>query len=708
MASAIESANPEAPAADDANGDDAFSFDDDEDAALAAVVDDLAMEPDEHRVPTVAELEKRFGAEFVANLRSPDELIAEAVLRNAGGAPDEALACAAAAVRTHDLSRRRGRAVRFACHDRRLGVQMMAVFLRVKAPASSARWELLARVKSGLGGRAVRVVVEDVVIKDCGGRGLTSTVRFDPFVRRGANDIQADPNRRGLPAGLRALLGGVPGDGPTSTASDYDGLKAILDAEACADVTISGRVVVRATASSTGAGLLVRSGCGAVLPGATGFETIDGAGRHRALRAVGDLTLRRLRVVDSVVTQPEPGEDEPRAARSADGDVRAWHCEFRNCSAGTYTNTNGMVFWEWWTVTRGLGGAIFAVAHVAVGFTNFTGCRADDGRRRDPQDDYEDDILSGGAIHSSGCSVKLANVRAARNAAANDGGFLDWAPYTCAPGQDKARPFATVADAVFEDHAASGGGQNGNGGVLRFVGPAYYWQRGVVGLRRRAQRVERVRDVRGPGDQIRGNAAPRGGGGAAFYDVRDTREPRLPPGTRGNDALYGPRLATGATALGFVRSAYREASGVVFNASVEARVLDLYGSVVATSDGESVLLDVEGAELTGDSKGFTVAGRAVFRGVTLTRAPNASLTLRAEVVGAAPRLEAAAAVVLRACVAGAVRRDERAERHLHLPRLRGGLRELRALRVVRRVPEARDLRRRAAPRAGPGYWRSRR
>ena len=82
MASAMESASPDAPAADDANGDDAsatatFSFDDDEDAALAAVVDDLAMEPDEHRVPTVAELEKRFGAEFVANLRSPDELIAE-------------------------------------------------------------------------------------------------------------------------------------------------------------------------------------------------------------------------------------------------------------------------------------------------------------------------------------------------------------------------------------------------------------------------------------------------------------------------------------------------------------------------------------------------------------------------------------------------------------------------------------------------------
>ena len=159
MASAIESANPDAPAADDANGDDAsatatFSFDDDEDAALAAVVDDLAMEPDEHRVPTVAELEKRFGAEFVANLRSPDELIAEAVLRNAGGAPDEALACAAAAVRTHDLCGAADARFRFACHDRRLGVQMMAVFLRVKAPATSARWELLARVKSGLGGGA--------------------------------------------------------------------------------------------------------------------------------------------------------------------------------------------------------------------------------------------------------------------------------------------------------------------------------------------------------------------------------------------------------------------------------------------------------------------------------------------------------------------------------------------------------------------------
>ena len=247
-------------------------------------------------------------------------------------------------------------------------------------------------------------------------------------------------------------------------------------------MTISGRVVVRATASSTGAGLLVRSGCDVVLRGATGSETIDGAGRHRALRAVGDLTLRRLRVVDSVVTQPEPGEDEPRGgAIRADGAVRAWHCEFRNCSAGTYTNTNGMVFWEWWTVTRGLGGAIFAVAHVAVGFTNFTGCRADDGggavhvymgdvairpgsgffgnagtaggavhhssygaldagdaddercatgpplrfvgNAAVAEDDDEDDILSGGAIHSSGCSVKLANVRAARNAA-NDGGFL--------------------------------------------------------------------------------------------------------------------------------------------------------------------------------------------------------------------------------------------------------------------------------------------
>ncbi|KAH8065992.1 hypothetical protein JL722_385 [Aureococcus anophagefferens] len=150
----MASANPDAPAADDADGDDAsatFSFDDDEDAALAAVVDDLAMEPDEHRVPSVAELEKRFGAEFVANLRSPDELIAEAVLRNAGGAPDEALACAAAAVRTHDLCGAADERFRFACHDRRLGVQMMAVFLRVKAPASSARWELLARVKSGLG-----------------------------------------------------------------------------------------------------------------------------------------------------------------------------------------------------------------------------------------------------------------------------------------------------------------------------------------------------------------------------------------------------------------------------------------------------------------------------------------------------------------------------------------------------------------------------
>ncbi|KAH8073567.1 hypothetical protein JL721_2870 [Aureococcus anophagefferens] len=305
----MASANPDAPAADDADGDDAsatFSFDDDEDAALAAVVDDLAMEPDEHRVPS---------------------LIAEAVLRNAGGAPDEALACAAAAVRTHDLCGAADERFRFACHDRRLGVQMMAVFLRVKAPASSARWELLARVKSGAacaaaeasstgalivlaprkydeaaslrgcaagelrvvvdgdahaevralkvsgarvsldrilvtGGAAVaetagavtfrrcilsngngaaletrgadvalessvvehardgvlvhgggfrlsgstvqycycdgvsahvRVVVEDVVIKDCGGRGLTSTVRFDPFVRRGANDIQADP-----------------------------------------------------------------------------------------------------------------------------------------------------------------------------------------------------------------------------------------------------------------------------------------------------------------------------------------------------------------------------------------------------------------------------------------------------------------------------------------------------------------------------------
>ena len=157
MASAQESAHPNAPAVDDANGDDAtatFSFDDDEDAALAAVVDDLAMEPDEHRVPSVAELEKRFGAEFVANLRSPDELIAEAVLRNAGGAPDEALACAAAAVRTHDLCGAADERFRFACHDRRLGVQMMAVFLRVKAPATSARWELLARVKSGLGGGA--------------------------------------------------------------------------------------------------------------------------------------------------------------------------------------------------------------------------------------------------------------------------------------------------------------------------------------------------------------------------------------------------------------------------------------------------------------------------------------------------------------------------------------------------------------------------
>ncbi|KAH8073568.1 hypothetical protein JL721_2871 [Aureococcus anophagefferens] len=791
-----------------------------------------------------------------------------------------------------------------------------------------------------------RGCVDDASFVDRRGRACAAHARWDcesyaadyPALYTAAD---ADEIAAACPLACGRCSAACPAGRANFTASDYDGLKAILDAEACADVTISGRVVVRATAS--------------------------------------------------VVTQPEPGEDEPRGGPiRADGAVRAWHCEFRNCSAGTYTNTNGMVFWEWWTVTRGLGGAIFSLADVAVGFTNFTGCRADDGggaihaymadvairpgsgffgnvgtaggavhhssygaldagdaddercatgpplrfvgNAAVAEDDYEDDILSGGAIHSSGCSVKLANV--------------------CAGGP--ARPFATVADAVFEDHAASGGGQNGNGGVLRFVGPAYYWwvwiepavtlsrvvvdgaaarRGGFVHSTSATLAVEDVTVVATAASKSGGGfhgavatfaganatacAADSGGcfyvagaaavefaggaltscsasaggalfvtgdasvsladafaasasatytggfahlsdgtidgagttrvagsfaeGGAGIYvadgaygrlrgvafaggealqgavlycavsatcDLRDARSSAnvathegallyaersavvaidgvLSAGDAAPTAIFG--LTTGAalsmsnatidfpnavcccvSAVGAARlvladvriadafsktagaaifadftkvvlrgvtvdgavdataprltslsrnfaavdgggaalvrgaalssagaavvegneassgsggglnasnasvmfaapgdqirgnaaprggggAAFYDASGVVFNASVEARVLDLYGSVVATSDGESVLLDVEGAELTGDSKGFTVAGRAVFRGVTLTRAPNASLTLRAEVVGAAPRLEAAAAVVLRACVAG--------------------------------------------------------
>ncbi|KAH8045092.1 hypothetical protein JL720_16805 [Aureococcus anophagefferens] len=262
------------------------------------------------------------------------------------------------------------------------------------------------------------------------------------------------------------------------------------------------------------------------------------------------------------------------------------------------------------------------------------------------EDDYEDDILSGGAIHLGLLrEARELRGRALTGCSASAGGALF---VTGDASVSLADAFAASASATYTggfahlsdgtiDGADDAAGSSAEGGAGIYVADGAYGRlRGVA---------------------FAGGEALQGAvlycAVSATCDLRDARSrTRGCRRERAATTLYGPRLATGVTALGFVRSAYREASGVVFNASVEARVLDLYGSVVATSDGESVLLDVEGAELTGDSKGFTVAGRAVFRGVTLTRAPNASLTLRAEVVGAAPRLEAAAAVVLRACVAG--------------------------------------------------------
>ena len=129
---------------------------DDKEAALAALVAEVermsvgsaaALEAYASR----ATIDEAYGTEFLLSLRRPDELVAEALLRNAAGDGDGALCCACAATRIHDGAGTCCPEFRFGAYDRRDAIRMMAVFLAEERSGGDPRWEALARVASALG-----------------------------------------------------------------------------------------------------------------------------------------------------------------------------------------------------------------------------------------------------------------------------------------------------------------------------------------------------------------------------------------------------------------------------------------------------------------------------------------------------------------------------------------------------------------------------